>query len=514
MYTRSIDDSKDKRALFENIFLKGRRPWYWIILIGFLLYAKTLSFGFNYLDDNALILDNFYFISNLSNIPRLFMEDVFHHHSGGSYYRPLLSLSFMLDAQLGGAKPFIYRLTNVSLHVISASLVFSLLIKLHYKKILSFFFSLVFAVHPVLTQAVAWIPGRNDSLLTVFVLFSFIYFLDTLNKKNRASYLSHLLFFALALLTKETAVLLPVICVLYIILISRDKLFSTNTLYLICGWAVVAVPWFLVRKAALKAPIGTADFDIAGSLAVNAPAIVPFVGKAIFPFRLSVLPVMKDTPMLYGAMAIAIIIFLIIFSKKKRINFIIFGILWFLLFLVPSFIQSISSTPNFSEHRVYLSLIGLAFLFLEFDFVKKVETNNRLNLALGAFVVALFAAITFYHSDNFRDKISFWENAVRTSPRSAFNGNNLGSMYYLEGLTGKAERAWRKALELNPDERLVHGNLGLLYMDRSSFPEAEREYKKEIELNPLYDNVYFNLGILYYKTGRPEDAAELWEKTI
>ncbi len=503
----------EKRIDWQGVLLESWHPYAWIFFWGFLIYLQTLFFNFTYLDDNLLILKNFPFISNLSNIAEAFKKDIFLQPFGGSYYRPLVTLSFMLDAQIGGNAPFIYHLTNVILHLLVACLLFLFLLRLRYPKELALFFSLIFAIHPVLNQAVAWIPGRNDSLLTIFVLLSFIAFLNFLDK-SRLAYFWHLLFFALALFTKETAVMLPLLCILYLKIINQKKLFSLVSLNLIAGWIAIMLPCFFIRRLALNAAIGNADYDIAKSVLINFPAVVPYIGKIFFPFKLSVLPILQDTPFAYGIIAVVILASFLIFSKNKRINLIIFGVSWFLLFLLPSFIQSVSGVANFPEHRIYLPVLGVIILFLEIDYLKLFKFNGKILLIVAIAVIIFFSSITIFHCENFRNRISFWKSAVKTSPASAFNHNNLGSMYYLEGALDKAEAEWKKAAELNPGERLVHGNLGLLYMIRGQLAEAQAEYKKELEINPYYDNVYFNLGLLYYRQGKLKEAADLWKKTL
>ena len=171
--------------LFDPIFLRTWRPYAWIVLVGFLLYFKAIFFGYTYLDDNNLILENIYFLHDISNIIAAFGQDVFRLISTADiYYRPLMTVSLILDAQIGGAAPFIYHFTNLLIHLLGSCLVFLLLNKIGCKRELSFVFSLIFAIHPALSQAVAWIPGRNDSLMAVFALLSFIFFIDYAERKK------------------------------------------------------------------------------------------------------------------------------------------------------------------------------------------------------------------------------------------------------------------------------------------------------------------------------------------
>src|SRR3989339_2193475 len=167
-----------------NNFLSGWRPYALIALIGLIVYAQTLSFGFSGLDDKRLILHNFEVIKSLSNLPRVFQQSPYLDSSPVDQYRPIHVLSFMLEAQLGGKEPLVYHFSNLLTHLLGDCLVFILLLRLGYKRQLSFIFAALFTAHPALSQAVAWIPGRNDSQLAIFVLLSFLCFAEFLEKRR------------------------------------------------------------------------------------------------------------------------------------------------------------------------------------------------------------------------------------------------------------------------------------------------------------------------------------------
>ncbi|UCD55331.1 MAG: tetratricopeptide repeat protein, partial [Candidatus Omnitrophota bacterium] len=498
----------------------------------------------------VLILGNRKFLSKLSNIPQAFRQDVFFSYED-AYYRPLLTISFILDAQLpfalypspkpspqrgegrvrgrGQGKGFSYHFTNIVIHLLAACLLFLLLIKLKYREGLALFFSLIFTVHPVLTQAVAWLPGRNDSLLAVFILSSFIFFLNFLENKRWSHYIAHMLFFALALFTKESALALVLLCPLVYVIASPPKAGEAISMGLlrrpslrlgflamtVAGYLPVIAVWLFLRNAALTNPIQMTVLSAGKSLLNNLPALVQFVGKIIFPFNLSVLPIIQDTTFVYGVIAITLTLIALIFTKNKRNSFIIFGLAWFLLFLLPSFIRPNSSViADFLEHRIYLPLVGFMIILLETDLIKNLYVNRKRLLIPGALFIFIFSFITLNHSKNFRDRLSFWQNAALTSPHSPLARRNLGAMYYLDGELNKAEQEYRASLELNPYEPMAHNNLGLIYLKRGELNKAEQEYKREIAINPRYDDVYFNLGLLYYIQGRIEEAEEAWKKAL
>ncbi|MFH0771624.1 MAG: tetratricopeptide repeat protein [Candidatus Omnitrophota bacterium] len=505
--------SPNKNVFIYDFFLKNLRPYFWISALSFLLYSKALSFGYSYLDDNVLILNSHQFISKLSNIFETFrIPDIVSKHS---YYRPLLTVSLILDAQFGGKELFFYHLSNVIFHIIASSLVFKLLTKMGYSRGVSLFFGLVFCSHPALANPVVWIPGRADVILAIFSLGAFIFFLDFLKTQNRLAFLGHLVFFSLALLSRENALAIPIVCVCYLLLIEKERTFSLRQGFLAAGWALVILLWFFLREAVLTEQLHYSVVNAAKSLFMGIPALVQYFGKAVFPFNLSVLPNIKDTTFVWGLSALFLLVFALLFSKDKRTRFIIFGAIWFLIFLSLCFIKpSADVSANFLEHRLYPAFFGLVLVFLEIDFIKRLEFRRPAAVFIGALFLLFFSGITFTYSENYRDRIKFWNNAVKTSPQSPLAHKNLGAMYYLDGLMDKAETEYKKSLQLNPMEPMVHNNLGLIYAKRGKLNEAEAEYKKEITINPEYDDVYFNLGLLYYGQGKTKEAERLWRKTL
>lgn len=509
-------ETEPQKFSINNVYV-----YFSIWLLGFILYFKSIFFDFTYLDDNVLIADNLSFLKNIGNVFNAFSQEVFHIlHSSAAYYRPLLTISFMPDAMLGGSSPAMYHLTNIIIHLVAASLVFKLLTKLKHSQTISLILSAIFLVHPVLTQAVAWIPGRNDSLLAVFILSSFIFFLDFLARGENKAVFWSVFFFLLALLTKETALILPAVCLLYVFL----RHFSVKDILtkFSFGWFMSFLTFFLLRFVALKNPISMSVKDMFLSVFLNSPAAIQLLGKVFFPFNLSVLPIIQDTTFIFGVLVIFVIIGFVTIQWKDKLTprdsfyMMLFGLIWFLIFLLPSFIRpNPSITADFIEHRLYLPIIGLLIFLAESHLWRYLEhPRGKWYLGICILIVMSFCFLTFRHENNFFDKMAFWKNAAVTSPHSPLAQRNLGAMYYLDGKYDLAEEYYKKSLSLNKFEPMVHNNLGLIYANKELFPEAEREYLEELSFNPYYDNAHFNLGLLYYKIGKLEEAKKEWEKTL
>ena len=157
------------------------RVWGAVLLVTviFLLYGRALNYRYVKLDDASLIVDNYEsgFFKNTGNIPQIFRQSCFeipnHYTDKKSYYRPLLILSFMLDAQVDGAMPGMFHFMNLIYHILATLLLFFFLRKLGMNEATALALSLIFAVHPINVHAVCWVPGRNDILLAIFTLLSF-----------------------------------------------------------------------------------------------------------------------------------------------------------------------------------------------------------------------------------------------------------------------------------------------------------------------------------------------------
>jgi len=491
-------------------------PLKWILFLVFLLYLPTLFFDFTYFDDNTLILNNITFLRNLGNIFAAFQMDVFHlpQHSA-SYYRPLLTLSFMFDSIISNTSALFYHVTNIVIHLLSVSALFVLLKKLNYSPKIATGATLLFAVHPILTQAVAWIPGRNDSLAAFFVFTTFIFLIRYLEHKNPRDFWYYLFFTTCALFTKETAIIMGPIFFAYIFLFERQKLFAKETFLLAGGWIGSLLFWFVLRQFAIGSASGYTISTILQSGINNWPAVFLFIGKIILPINLSVLPIFADSNLWLGVFVTSCLLLITLLFSSKNWRRVAFGWLWFLAFLLPSFIRPNPDViADFLEHRAYLPLFGIIIILAEIRIPFDVLKNKSVAKWTFGIIASLFALITLIHSFSFTNRLTFWEKAVATSPHAPLAHRNYGVMLYFDGRIDEAITQYNEALKLNPQEEMAHNNLGVIYMNNKKFEKAEKEYVAELENNPYYDNALFNLGLTYFQQEKFEQALDYWQQTI
>ncbi|MFC1595102.1 tetratricopeptide repeat protein [Patescibacteria group bacterium] len=490
-------------------------PFLLISVIGFALYAQTLSFGIVNLDDSRYVIDNYSFNKEFSSIAQAFKENVNYPSGFSIYYRPIQAISHIIDAHISGMSPWSYHLTNTILHIINSCLVFILLLALKQKRDAALLFSLIFTAHPILVGAIAWIPGRIDTLLALFALSSLIFLIKYIETKKWKFYSLHILMFAGALFTKELAIVLPFFYI-FLLLMRRERLMNYQKITPPIAWISVLAIWYFMSEAAVGSLGSLPISKIIKMIFANFEAVLLYLGKMLVPLNLSVLPVLQDSTIIYGIITLIIISTGLFFSKNKEWHLILFGISWFLIFLIPSFYtDDPSSISIFMEHRAYIPLIGFMIVLMEIDIIKKFELKEKKHLIPAIIILLAFSIFSIQHSLNYKNRMAFWQNAAASSPSLPKVHNGLGISYFVQGLIPQAETEYKKAIALNPNEWLVHGNLGLLYMQTGRFQKAEEEYKKEIENKPTNTGALLNLGVLYY--GHMQEfgkAKEVWEKIL
>ncbi|MGE4385800.1 MAG: hypothetical protein AB7E39_08075 [Endomicrobiaceae bacterium] len=169
-----------------------------LILSVFAVYGKSVFFDFVGLDDDILITNNINYISNVKNIPNFFITSCYYSDQY-LYYRPVLNISFAMDALILGANPKIYHFTNIILFILSIYLIYLFLLKLNLDSNILKFICILTAVHPIFVSSVVWVPARNDTLLVIFIMASFINFINYLKQNKTKYFVLYFLFFTIAL---------------------------------------------------------------------------------------------------------------------------------------------------------------------------------------------------------------------------------------------------------------------------------------------------------------------------
>ena len=485
------------KKIFQNINVK-----FFIVLffIVFSLYGKSLFFGFTYLDDDVLILDKQEYLS-FSNIKNILTDTVF-ARGQDKFCRPLLNLSFLIEKYIYGVKPWGYHFTNIIIHFFAVFSIF-LLLSLRYDKKKVFAASILFACHPVFTQAVVWIPGRNDSLLAVFIVLSLYFFVKYLDNKRKIYLLLHIFLFLCSLFTKETAVVVPVFYGFYLLSEKQNK--KTNILFS-CLWISGIVLYLLYRNFVLSYQTYSYSLhDMAGVFIQSLPAVTKYTANIFFPFNLSVFPSKIEVSYLLSAAVALIFVWLVIAAKKqynKKILF--FGFLWFFSFLLPTFVMP---QNQFYDHRIYLPMIGILIVLLEL--FKSYKSEKKQYLYLFMFIIFIFYSyLSFIHENKFTNKQIFWVNALVDSPDSDITNASVAGLLDEVKMYKEAEKKYLRAIEI----RKYSGhyvNLAVLYIHMKELDKAEQVLLDALELRDNNPIIYYNLALIYRSKGNKDLAMQM-----
>ena len=473
------------------------------------VHGPCLRFGYTWLDDHKLVAESIPLLRDPAFALEAFRDDVFLSSIGSGFYRPLMTLSFMPAAILSGAAPFLHHATSLLVHLAGVLLAWGLLRAMIGGRTAPLLAALLFAVHPAIAQAVAWIPGRNDSLMAVFLLISFLAFLRHRRDGKVSTLAMHLVAWLLALLTKETAIVLPLACLGYLWIVEGVRPAAAPRLRVALAWIPVGLVFLAVRTAVVGWPRGFSGGTPLTSIVSSLKAFLITTGHVVLPSGLSVYPTVGPGVPWMGLIATAILATLVIGAKGEDRPRTLFGAAWYLLFLLPTVAKPTAGAErDVLDHRVYTSLVG-ALLVIPYARVRQ-AVPRRAAFTTAIVAIVIFSLVTLAYEQSFRDDRIFWRTAAATPNAWAFVLNNLGSSYFRQEKYAMAETAWRAAESRNPNERLVHANLGLLAERAGDVDTAAEEFRKELAVNPQDYAAHVKLGAIWYRRGRIDDAVALW----
>ncbi len=463
-----------------------------IIVLG--IYSTSINNGLTELDDQIFIKENIEYNKDISNIITSFKRGVFAVKKD-TYYRPLLLNSFVLNYQINKDRIMGYHLFNVFMHLLSVFLLYKLLIKLKLPDLTALLLTIIFAVHPTLSQAVSWIPGRNDSILAVFT-FGFI--LSTINycqSRKWVSIIASFLFLLAAMYTKESALFVPFGTFLLLALTEIIQWREKRNAPLYLSWMLALFIWFISRlSAGLQSESYTFSTILSNSLD-RVPILIHYFGKTILPFNLNVFPLKEDTSYAYGIAAILIVGALLYFSDKPNKKIVLAGFSWFILMLLPVVLLPSSLNNQEFEHRLYVPFLGVLLILSQTILFTKFKPAISSSLIIG--IVVLFAGINIKHQTKFKNPVTFWTAAVQSSPHSAYATMMLAARLDDTEIV-KSKNMMLKAYELNPKEKYINFYLGKMYNDGGEKEKAEKYLLEELRLSAYYET-YFQLSKIEFE---------------
>ena len=449
-------------------------PLITLCVVTVFVYVIAFSGGFHY-DDSRTVLEN----PHLESM-RTFVGHLDH------MVRPVLYATFLLDRHLYGANPSGYHLLNLLLHLGSGLLVYRILTGAvaDERSSVPFWTALLFLIHPIMTETVTYISGRASGLMAFFYLSTLLLYIKACDhSNNRRLYLcGAVASFLLSIGSKETAVTLPIMLLLWDVVIRKLRGASLRTavlsahlpfwivLFLVAGWAWGHPRYHALAQFSLDIrPLWDHVLSELHAMAY-AVALLFTPWNQNFDHDLPVFHSLTQWPLPLDLLLLSVTVASSLFSWR-RFPLVAFGLAWFFIQLLP--VSLIPRNDLLSERNLYLPAIGLlvAIVALASHLIQWLMTSmRRPSLAPSAWtavatvVVVILCFFTIQRNQLYHDRLLLWSDAVTKSPNKARPHNNLGHAYTLHGDWDHAIEEFRTAAQLDPDFILARENLRDAYL--------------------------------------------------
>ena len=512
-----ITRKKSKSKGLPGYFQQYRVRYFILFLVIIIVYSQAFFFTLGKLDEFNIIVNNLAFLSDFHNLKEAFLNNPFFNR-GGDFYRPLQNISFMIDAHISGSEGWGYYLTNILLHSITCCLIYYLLKLSGGEKRIPFLLTLLYAVHPLFVQTVAWSPSRGDLLMAVFGLISIITFIKYIRSGNLRFAIIHIVSFGLALLSKEAAIAIPVIFGLWYFFIEKEK--KVNPVYLLITllfYILIIAVFFYIRIGLVKIEVPTTQFGFI-PLIKNLRTIPEFIFKFFIPVGLSPMPGFDWSFTIIGILLMTLLAGSAIKSYSGSGKLPAFGLAWFLLFTIPAlaYINIFGSAAcDYMEHRAYVPSIGILIFINQFLVNNKhTRTNKNIPVYL-MFLIIIFGIYSFTYSRNYRTPVAFYDRSISTNPASAVAVYCRGTVVMQEEKKyPEAIRDFEQALRIKPDYARAFLNRGFCREQLNDIDGAMGDYIKASRLNPLAYEPHFDMASLKNSQGLPLEALKEYDTVL
>jgi tetratricopeptide (TPR) repeat protein len=495
-----------------------------IAFITFTTFLPSINNGFANIDDDSYVVNNV----NIRDISFHNLEKVFTSKYVDNY-QPLTMLTYMVEYQFFQLNPSIYHITNLLLHIINCLLIFALIYALSGQYFLSLLIALLFAVHPMRVESVAWIAERKDVLSSLFYFLSLLLYTQYLKKEKARFY--YLCAFSLlcSLLSKPMAVSQPFVLLL-IDYISNKKL-NIKMLLAKVPFFVIAALFASIALFTQKVSLPSLEY---ASLSTIQRICIPFYGLVFYVFK-TIMPVnlcsyypfpaASDSAMsfkLFASPFLVIGVFAAIYYFRAYSKRLVFGSLFFLITLLPVLQIVPIGEAIVAERYTYVPMIGIYFIFatfLTFLIEKKFSKNKivKTGLIVGIGVSLLtFACISRDRCSIWKDGFSLWNDVIAKYPVAiAYTGRGIA--YTGKKDYGHAIEDFNRAIALHPSTALssvAHNNRGSAFNNIGDYEHAIEDFDQAITLDSRNSDAFFNRGIAYYYKDNIDRAIEDYSQAI
>jgi cytochrome c-type biogenesis protein CcmH/NrfG len=474
-----------------------------IAIVTFIAYSSALHGEF-ISDDITTIRDN----PLIRSLDWAHVREIFRTFDGANYM-PLKVLSLAIDYRVWGPAPFGFHVSNVVIHILCALVIYAIVRRLAFGACPALFVAVLWAVHPLQVESVAWISERKNVLSGLFFFAAFYVYLAYSEHGRARSYVAVLALYVLALLSKMNTMVLPAVCLAFEIAF-RFRLRARDVLASVPMFALAGlVGWYNIAGN----PIHGGDYEGGSAIVTwlsSSVVVYRYLGKLVWPAHLSSfyeVPLrgsVLNAPVLcavLGLLALAgITVYCIVARRREG-----FWILWFGITLAPM-LNIIPFRSMMNDRYMYLPMLGpLALAANGLAAAARAPRTRPVVAALASLAVLAYGGVAYRRGEVWASPLSLWR---------AWAVQNLyipGDPIYRQAQFESKIAALRAVIGRDPSSVVAHNNVGALYYEAGRFDEAIGELETARRVGSDDAIVLLNLGRAYAHSARLADAVPILE---
>lgn len=504
-----------------------------IVVIILFIYGRVVTYDYINFDDN------FYVTANKNVQSGITLKNVrwaFSFNELG-YWQPLSLISHMIDCRLFGLNPGKHHLINLIFHILNSIFLFIILKQATGAMWRSAMVALLFAIHPINVESVAWIAERKNVLSTFFWMLTMYAYILYVQKQDLHRYLAVTLSFILGLLSKPMLVTIPFILLLFDywplgrikpglekgillkIILEKVPLLILSVVSVIISSLSIRYDRFLVSQKSVHFLLRIENAFV---------SYLKYIAKMVWPQNLAVYYPFPLNVSLWHSIVSALLILIVsalalLIAKKK--GYVFTGWFWYAGTLVPvSGIIQGGLWPAMADRWAYVPSIGFLILLvwgLHELFVERIKINKLfIYLACAAYLSFLIPA-AYVQAGYWKNSYTLYKHALKVTGGNDLVHNNMGSYLLREGgyllkhgRLKEAKNLFLEALEINPHYEEALSNLGIICYSEGKYNEAINYYQKALKVNPDFYDAHNNLGVAMILAGKTDDAIFHFKKAI
>ncbi|MEM9821711.1 MAG: tetratricopeptide repeat protein [Bacteroidota bacterium] len=493
-------------------------PLLFALIITLIVFIPSLSNDFVNWDDDVNILEN----ENLSPLNFENVKKIFNPSTGHviGNYNPLTILTFAIEKHFVGFDAGLYHINNLILHLLCVFFVYRIMLLLQLSPQAAMIVALLFGIHPMRVESVAWVTERKDVLFGVFYLAAIYQYLLDLKEKTNKRYGWILVLFFLSLLSKIQAVSLP----LSLLAIDYYRNRPLKLQLILEKWPhfLLSLTFGLLGVYSLS-QFGSLDDDITtftffDRLLIGAYSFVVYLIKLVLPYEMLPLypyPKQLDWPFYVAPLGVLLAFAGTWWAFKKEYKHWVFGFAFF-FFNVVFMLQILGAGQGFIADRfTYIPYLGFFFV-AGFYYQKWMDESSKVKSYLpfiaGTYLL-VFAYLSWQQCKIWKNGQSLWTHVIENSSKaSSLAYGNRGFYYREAGQAQLAIQDYEKSIQANPNKANIYNSLGKTYFDMGQTQKALTNYAKAIERDNREAEFHVNQGAAYGSLGQFQPAIQAFDR--